>query len=217
MKNENTTTLSSRRLLAGVPAVAAVGVPSVATALGGLAVDGDDPIFAAIEAHKRAIEESNQAYTDIDEAEADAGEQHGNRPSELIIWRNYHICGSEIDRCRRMFLRQKEMQWSDFSLLSPEEIEQEYRDAKARYQAAQQAAHEWDERAGIAHLRTRNDDLREAFFETGCQLAETKPTTTAGAAALVAYACDDMERGEMGWHAPALKSVAEALAVMSGI
>jgi hypothetical protein len=32
-----TTPLSRRRLLAGVPAVAAVGVPSVATALGGLA------------------------------------------------------------------------------------------------------------------------------------------------------------------------------------
>src|SRR5258706_11007007 len=47
--------LSRRRLLAGVPAVAAVGVPSVATALGGLAA-GSDPIFAAIAAHKAAVE-----------------------------------------------------------------------------------------------------------------------------------------------------------------
>jgi hypothetical protein len=50
MKTDST--LSRRRLLAGVPAVAAVGVPSVATALSGLAAE-PDPIFAAIEEHKR--------------------------------------------------------------------------------------------------------------------------------------------------------------------
>ncbi len=48
------TNLSRRRLLAGVPAVAAAGVPSVATALGGLAT-GDDPIFAAIGAYNGAL------------------------------------------------------------------------------------------------------------------------------------------------------------------
>ena len=109
------------------------------------------------------------------------------------------------------------MQWSDFLLISPEEIEQEYRDAKARYQAAQQAAHEWDERAGIAHLRKRNDDAREAFFEASYELAETKPTTTAGAAALVAYICAEMEKGETDWHARALKTAAEALAEMPAL
>jgi hypothetical protein len=40
------TTLSRRRLLAGVPAVAAAGVPSVATALGGFATGGDAELIA---------------------------------------------------------------------------------------------------------------------------------------------------------------------------
>jgi hypothetical protein len=40
------TTLSRRRLLAGVPAVAAAGVPSVANALGGLAMGGDAELLA---------------------------------------------------------------------------------------------------------------------------------------------------------------------------
>jgi hypothetical protein len=48
------TTLSRRRLLAGVPAVAAAGVPSVASALGGLA-EGDDPIFAVIAEYRAAV------------------------------------------------------------------------------------------------------------------------------------------------------------------
>jgi hypothetical protein len=51
MSMKTDTNLSRRRLLAGVPAVAAAGVPSVATALGGLA-GGNDPVFAAIKAHK---------------------------------------------------------------------------------------------------------------------------------------------------------------------
>jgi hypothetical protein len=54
-------TLSRRRLLAGVPAVAAAGVPSVATALGGLAA-GPDPVFAAIEAHRAMILAMKAAY-----------------------------------------------------------------------------------------------------------------------------------------------------------
>jgi hypothetical protein len=61
-------TLSRRRLLAGVPAVAAVGVPSVATALGGLAT-GDDPIFAAIEAHRATIRAFKAAFESRDHLE----------------------------------------------------------------------------------------------------------------------------------------------------
>jgi hypothetical protein len=46
--------LTRRRLLARIPAVAAVGVPSVATALGGLPT-GDDPIFAVIAEYRAAV------------------------------------------------------------------------------------------------------------------------------------------------------------------
>jgi hypothetical protein len=41
------------------------------------------------------------------------------------------------------------------------------------------------------------------IFEAGDRFAETKPTTTAGAAALVAYICADLADGETDWHAPA--------------
>jgi hypothetical protein len=44
--------IGSSLMMAGVPVVATVGVPSVATALSGLAAE-PDPIFAAIEEHKR--------------------------------------------------------------------------------------------------------------------------------------------------------------------
>ncbi len=72
------TNLSRRRLLAGVPAVAAVGVPSVATALGGLRTGGDDPIFAAIEAHKRAYALFDAAFDahDGDSPEVDETSEH---------------------------------------------------------------------------------------------------------------------------------------------
>jgi hypothetical protein len=62
------TNLSRRRLLAGVPAVAAVGVPSVASALGGLA-EGSDPIFALIEQHKQGMRALSAAYRQHSELE----------------------------------------------------------------------------------------------------------------------------------------------------
>jgi hypothetical protein len=56
-------TLSRRRLLARIPAVAAAAVPAAATALGGLPATGDDPVFAVIERHRQAFE----AYNATDE------------------------------------------------------------------------------------------------------------------------------------------------------
>jgi hypothetical protein len=55
------TTLSRRRLLASVPAVAAAVVPTLATALGGLAA-GSDPVFAAIETHRTTIRAFEAAF-----------------------------------------------------------------------------------------------------------------------------------------------------------
>jgi hypothetical protein len=46
MKNDTTTSLSRRRLLASVLAAAAAGVPSVATALGGVPAEGDAELLA---------------------------------------------------------------------------------------------------------------------------------------------------------------------------
>jgi hypothetical protein len=58
----STNAMSRRHLLASVPAMAAVSVPAVATAFGGLPAGGDDPVFAAIEAHKQAMEAASAAY-----------------------------------------------------------------------------------------------------------------------------------------------------------
>ena len=56
-----------------------------------------DPIFAAIEAHKKLVEESLRLYGALDEAKGDASEKHGHRPCPLIMWRNYFIGDTEID------------------------------------------------------------------------------------------------------------------------
>jgi hypothetical protein len=67
------TTLSRRRLLAGVPAVAAVGVPSVATALGGLAA-GDDAKLLALAPELEAVDAEYARVCAAPDAEWDAWE-----------------------------------------------------------------------------------------------------------------------------------------------
>jgi len=50
-----TDAFTRRRLLASMPAVAAIAAPAAATALGGLPACEDDPVFAAIERHRQAF------------------------------------------------------------------------------------------------------------------------------------------------------------------
>ena len=165
---------------AGVPIVAAataVAMPARATSQIPATLD---PIFAAIENHRRLLAEGEQLYLDIDEAEGKVGEP---RPFTLIAWRKYsHIGGSEIERARDEFLADG---------LDPVRIESEYRDAQAEYCAQLDAQKAWDERHGIAPLRERSYRLRKQINAAAMSVSKTKPTSVAGFAALVAYARDD--------------------------
>lgn len=125
-----------------------------------------------------------------------------------IEWRNYSsIGGHEIERARDEFLRELDA--------DPEQIEREYRYAKDREKAAQLEDEAWDLRAGVAELRKQSDEAWCAQEKAGWALAKTKPSTVAGASALLKYAANDIEMGEGGWGRTALKTAAAALDVMA--
>lgn len=168
-----------------------------------------DPIYAAIEQHRKLIAESDRLYDELQKAENVAEKKHGRRPWALIVWRNYsEIGGSEIDDRREEFLRQPGA--------DRKQVEREYRDAKHRAWAAARAGLEWDKRTGIAPLRQLYERTRCAETAAGMRMAEKKPTTLAGAAALVDYMRNDIEIGEgPEWHMIALATTAAALSSMS--
>src|SRR5882757_4103263 len=147
------------------------------------ATAGDDPIFAMIETRKKLMAEWQALYGQLDEAEFAAADEHGRRPIELIHWRNYHIGAGEIDARRQILLEAGE--------IDPATVEEEYLDAKARYQAKIAAALAWDERTGLATLRDDVDDRITAERQFARLLAHTKPTTLAGAAAVIQCCLDD--------------------------
>jgi hypothetical protein len=99
----------------------------------------------------------------------------------------------------------------------PKQIEKEYLDAKAREAAAERAGAEWDQRAGIAPLREQYEHSNLAERRAAMRMARTKPTTPAGAAALVSYVRREIETlgGISEWQMPALKTVAAALVRMN--
>jgi hypothetical protein len=108
-----------------------------------------DPILAMIAVHKKLRAEWQEIWGQLDAAEFDAEKEHGRRPAALIHWRNYTIGASEIDLRREALLEAGE--------IDPATIEQEYLDAKARYQARVAAGPAWDERTGLAALRKNLD------------------------------------------------------------
>jgi hypothetical protein len=173
------------------------------------ATSSPDPIFARIATHKKLTADWQRLYDQLDEAEWTAAKEHGNRPIELIHWRHYHIGESEIDRRRETLLEAGE--------IGRDTIEQEYLDAKARYQAQVAAGLAWDENAGLATLRKDVDRRAAAEWRYAKRLARTMPTTPAGAAALIHYILGDgLVTDESYWHMPALKTVAAALNSMTG-
>ena len=65
-----------------------------------------DPIFAAIEKHRKLFKAWNALYDALERAETKAKKKYGRRPSSLVAWRNYSaIGGSEIEDRREEFLK----------------------------------------------------------------------------------------------------------------
>ena len=74
MTTNTTPSMSRRKLLTSMPAAAAALAPATATALGRMPADGADPIFAAIEVHKKAMQALSAAYSAQGETEEDSPE-----------------------------------------------------------------------------------------------------------------------------------------------
>jgi hypothetical protein len=206
---------SRRSVLAAAPAVAAavlaVGGIASTVAVGMARTKIADPIFAAIEAHKTLRAEVGRLTDVLDEAERNARKQHGRRPFALIKWRGLIMIGpAEIDRARLEFLRPPSRAIGKW-------INREHQDAKARYVAAVRAGEAWDERTGIAPLREQFKNAKAAERVAAEHLAITKPSTPAGAGALVAYVSADIKTGaSTDWHFVALHTVGEALTKFAG-
>ena len=139
----------------------------------------------------------------LDDAEIAAGRQTRHTPRFLILWRNYHIGGSEIDAARERFLEEPGA--------DPKTIEAEYQAAQAREIAGERAGAEWDKRTGITALRREEDLARRARRRAALRVARTKPTTPAGVAALITYILKDIgPDGEFQGWGPGLKTAAAA-------
>jgi hypothetical protein len=195
-----TTTTTRRALIAGAAMLPALAIiPATAVVAGGV-----DPIFAAIERHRK-IEKELSTINDKITAVEDEQFKIDRRPIALIAWRRYsHIGGSEIARARREFLNEP---GADRAM-----IEREYREKKTEYRAALKAEREWDKKHGVAGLHDRRDECRAERDTAGEALGLTRPTTIAGAAALVAYARADLEIGpDFEWPMPALGNAVAAL------
>jgi hypothetical protein len=166
-----------------------------------------DPIFAAIEAHKRAVKQWTAIDTELDKKSIAAGKKHGRRPTELIVWRDFYIGGTEIPARRDLFLSER--------TANRQLILAEYRDAMERYRKQCRAAAMWDRRAGVNGLRAQVRRGLAADEAAGRRLARLKPTTLAGAAALIEYVLIEADHHPLSdWGEQALKTTARALRVM---
>ena len=85
--------------------------------------------------------------------------------------------------------------------------------AKEKFAAAVRAGVEWDQRAGIAVLREQEERANAVVHRAAMRMVRTKPTTLAGAAALLTYLVQRDRRygGFEDWEFRALKTAAAAL------
>jgi hypothetical protein len=166
-----------------------------------------DPIFAAIEAHKAALKKWLAINDLLAKKQDAAAKKIGQRPIELIVWRDYYIGDSEIPYRKKEFLRQR--------VASPKLIKAEYLDAMERYRKQCRRASIWDKRGGIAKLRKQLAQAIAAEHDLGKGFAKLKPTTAAGVGAAITYILADADDGNLeDWHRAALETAAVALKTM---
>jgi hypothetical protein len=194
--------ITRRSLVAGAAALPALAIPAVAATR--------DPAVDAVQHLKLTAEATYRLVRELDEAEGDAWEQHGHRPLRLVQWRNYDISGSEIDQRRTALL-------ADGG--DTRQIEAEYQDAKAREKELIKAGEEWDARVGITSLRERTEAAWSAKSAAEDLLAQTQPTTAAGAAALLDVIIEELETfgTDQDWTVPTLVNISAALRRMGGV
>ncbi|MBG0801665.1 hypothetical protein IYW40_09225 [Methylocystis sp. H4A] len=163
-----------------------------------------DFVVEAIAELKRRERAVCRASNKLEDASEKGAERLGRRrPVELIVWRDYHIGGSEIDRMRERLLAEPDADAAT--------IEAEYADAKKRYRATARAARQWDEKAGIGALARQVDEAWELLREARACLARAEPTTPQGAAALVSYLYREIEGHVDEWQRRALKTLSATL------
>jgi hypothetical protein len=172
-----------------------------------------DPIFAAIRKHQELIEQCCRTTHAREIAQRKVEKKHGRRPIKLVHWRGFQVSGREIDDRREVLLQP---QWLRELGVSRKQIEKEFRAVKAKERAIIRAEKAWDRRYGLTSLRREDDQMWRAWHDAGTHLSKTKPTTPAGAGALIEYLRADLKEGTCDWHFPALETVAAALARMKG-
>jgi hypothetical protein len=168
----------------------------------------EDPVFELIETHRKLNREWLDLSSELSEAEIAAKKKHGDRPSEFVPWRIYNVSAANLEVTRAEVLKQ--------SGVDPTAIQTEYWNLKARLLGAKPGAEEWDKNAGLARLRRDLDRALFAERRASWKLAGTKPTTAAGAGALLDYVKTMMfEIGDLNWHKHALDTIIGALAAMA--
>ena len=80
--------------------------------------------------------------------------------------------------------------------------------------SSEAARHYWSERHGLTKLRGTNDAAIETEDESRDALAKIRPTTSAGAAALIMRVIEDMRTGHNEWQEEALLNAVRGLRAM---
>jgi hypothetical protein len=166
-----------------------------------------DPVYAAIEAHKASEKKWMAVSSIIDRKEHAARKKLGSRPFKSVLWRNYGVDLSDIKEKRDLYREQR--------VASPRVIKAEYLDTLERCRKQARKDDVWLRRAGVIKLRERLERGIAEEEAIADRLAQVKPTTPAGAAALIEYVSSDFAHScAMDWQIQALTTIAKVLQVM---
>lgn len=217
-------TLSRRLFLTGAAAVPAIAAPAAIAAVAALPAVAEpapivkapiastvqstapDPIFAAIEEERRLHWQSSSLDDQLEDAEHKLLVQGDPCPNGLIEWRNHDIDAYGIKQLRKQLLRE--------GRISRKKIEAEFKNATARRRQALRDQRNWYKRHGLTELKTEAARLSKEYDAAWDALAEIRPTTTAGAAALIAHVRAQMELVDDGMLSAIMANAVRALTAM---
>ena len=187
-----TDTFTRRRLLARMPAVAAAMAPAAATALGGLAANKNDPVFAAIQRHRQAFE----AYHEADAVHQQLRDEHeAQRNPDGIYLGEFPEIRHEVSgewhalQTREVHTGRMAPRYANFPAKIDNNVPADCPDPDAWKAQKHRELDEWFgcfDGSAISVAYHAWNALHQQLIEATAEL-NTRPSTLAGVAALLRY------------------------------
>jgi hypothetical protein len=173
-----------------------------------------DPLVQAMTAERVAWRAYDKLFDQFDHLEAAAREKFGKSPYPAVKWGKQEIWSLDEITAHRKRLLSELLEAKVPEGVATARVAADERIVRRRYLANERAIAAWYRKAGLLDMRQTLNRMRREGWKLRNKMAETQPTTIAGAARALQYVGREMKDCDDDWHRAMVLSIANGLSAI---